>query len=83
MYAVQRGALIDWFTYSGRLDETAGWGWTLLGDDGYRYRYMHLDALEPTLAARFADVANDLLPLALITLGLVTLALLRFRRTLD
>jgi ABC-2 type transport system permease protein len=33
--------------------------------------------------AGFGDVANDVAPLALITLMLVSLALLRFRRTLD
>jgi murein DD-endopeptidase MepM/ murein hydrolase activator NlpD len=46
VYAVRAGTLTGSFDNEG----TAGWGWTLLGDDGVRYRYMHLDALEPGLS---------------------------------
>jgi peptidoglycan LD-endopeptidase LytH len=45
IYAVRSGVLSDWFENTG----TAGFGWTLRGDDGVVYRYMHLDGFAPGL----------------------------------
>lgn len=41
VYAVEPGVLVQSYTNTG----TAGWGWTLEGESGARYRYFHLDAL--------------------------------------
>jgi murein DD-endopeptidase MepM/ murein hydrolase activator NlpD len=45
VYAVRPGVLRDSFDNTG----TAGYGWTLAGDDAVTYRYMHLDRFAPGL----------------------------------
>jgi murein DD-endopeptidase MepM/ murein hydrolase activator NlpD len=45
VWAVRPGLLRDRFDNTG----TAGYGWTLAGDDGVTYRYMHLDGFAPGL----------------------------------
>jgi murein DD-endopeptidase MepM/ murein hydrolase activator NlpD len=55
IFAVADGRLTYQFTDTG----TAGFGWTLQGDDGRTYRYFHLDSFAPGLelgdTVRFGD----------------------------
>jgi peptidoglycan LD-endopeptidase LytH len=57
IYAVRSGVLVGQFDNTG----TAGYGWTLRGDDGVVYRYMHLDGFAPGLLKDARVVEGQLL----------------------